>query len=76
MCSCAEQTIFYISPTDLFSRQVLFARTANMSNRVIAHGAIAEIPTSVQNPRYLRSQAVRIYELKIAHNQLDVAILV
>jgi len=45
-----------------------------LPNRVTAYRPVAEISASVQNPRFLPSQVIKNYDIKIVHNQLDMAV--
>ena len=45
-----------------------------LPNRVNVYGPVAETSASVQNSRFLRSQAISNYELTTVHNCLDMAV--
>jgi len=42
-----------------------------LPNRRIVYGAVVEISAPVKNPRFLHSQVILNYELKIVHNFLE-----
>ena len=42
--------------------------------RVTAYKPVAEISASVQKPRFVSSQVIQNYELKIVYNCLDMAV--
>jgi len=46
----------------------------HLPNRVTAYGPVTEISASVQNLRFLHSQVIYNYELKIVHNCLNMAV--
>jgi len=45
-----------------------------LPNRRTVHGPVVEISAFVKYPRFLRSQEILIYELKIVHNSLEPAV--